>query len=356
MTIGILSMQRIFNHGSFWQAYMLKDMLTKMGHNVEFIDIIPGKCVSKRTKPKFKLLRPQRVFNKLIFEPKKRQIIESAQRTYLGCTALNYRTDYDRIIIGSDEVFNFAQISPWGFSTQLFGAISNDHVSTYAASFGSTSYEDIEKYRIKNELVTSISNLKNISVRDKNSYQIIKRLLPRADTYQHMDPVLIGDLPVPERQVSRQKYIAIYAYSFRLNNPEYIKAIIAFSHKYDYKIYSIGFYQTWVDKNINVDPFELLQYFVNAEYVITDTFHGTIFSIKCHKKFATIICEGIGGNHAKLTSLLEGVNLNERLLTKATALEEILTAKINYQQVDEILSKERERANEYLQLCINGEG
>lgn len=354
MKIGILSMQRVINYGSFWQANLLKKLFESQGHKVEFIDIVPGRRLYTYSQNnKYSIGRMNRVLRK-IKSVRLGKIISDFQKKILGCGSVpNYSYDYDCIIIGSDEVFNFAQPASWGFSPQLHGAINNENVSSYAASFGASTYEDIGKYGVRDELVNAFSNLKHISVRDENSYRIISKLLPNQKIYRHLDPVLIGDFPIYERKEVKKKYIIIYAYSSRFNDENYIKAIRQFANKNKLKIYAVLGYQDWVDKNIVVDPFELLQYFANAEYVITDTFHGTIFSVRCHKKFVTVIREGQVGNRQKLSSLLEDLNLKNRHLTNESDIEKILTTEIDYQVVDHILQNERQRTEEYLKMCLN---
>ena len=356
MKIGILSMQRIINYGSFWQANLLKKFYESQGHTVEFIDIIPGRRLYTYSQNKKSCIgKIDRILRK-ITSIRRKKIISNFQEKILGCGSVpNYSDGYDCVIIGSDEVFNFAQPVSWGFTPQLHGAIHNENVNSYAASFGASTYEDIEKYGVRDELVNAFSNLKHISVRDENSYSIISRLLPNQKIYRHLDPVLVGDLPSYERKEVKKKYIIIYAYDLRFNDENYIKAIRQFANKNKLKIYAAFGYQDWVDKNIVVDPFELLQYFANAEYIITDTFHGTIFSVRCHKKFVTVIREGAIGNSQKLSSLLEDLHLQNRLLTNEADLERTLTAEIDYPSVDIILQRERQRTEEYLKICIVGD-
>lgn len=350
MKIGILSMQRVINYGSFWQAYLLKRLLASRGNIIDFIDIIAGQRLIYQKKSIISRLRLKKIPFKIFFEPKRIEIFKNFTALYLECwTHPNYSVDYDCIIIGSDEVFNFAQAAPWGFSPQLHGAIDNVNVNSYAASFGASTYEDILKYGVKNELIKASSNLKHISVRDENSLQIMKRLLPNANIERHLDPVLVGDIPIPEKIEVKIKYILIYAYDFRFDDKDYINEIKKFAQKKGLKIYSVGFYQSWVDKNIVCDPFELLQYFVNAEYVVTDTFHGTIFSVRCHKQFATVFRDK---NRQKLSSLLKDLHLESRRLNYAKELEYLLTTSIEYKPVDESLLIERKRTDEYLKRCL----
>ena len=353
MKTGILSMHRVYNYGSFWQAYCLKKMIESCGSEAEFIDIKNGKQFLENSGHKSRLS-----FSKIkripyyIFQKKKADIFQKIQYEKLRCSEeRNYSTDYDCIIIGSDEVFNCIQESPWGFTSQLYGDMDNSNVNSYAGSFGYTTMDGLEKYGLKGDISQAVSNLKNISVRDSNSEKIISELISGKRIHRHLDPVLIGDLPVPKLKSVKEKYILIYAYDFRFNDKEYIQEIRRFAKKNQLKIYSVGFYQEWVDKNILTDPYGLLSYFKNAEYIVTDTFHGTIFSIRCNKKFVTVIRNT---NSQKLSSLLECVGLGERIIKKASDFKMIENT-IDYGAVSDILKKERIRSCKYIETCLKGE-
>lgn len=95
-------------------------------------------------------------------------------------------------------------------------------------------------------------------------------------------------------------YVIVYAYSGRITDEE-TAAIQEFAHKRGKKTLFIGVRQAFTDEYICVDPFTMLAYFINADYVITDTFHGTVFSIKYQIPFTTIIRES---NKEKLSDLL----------------------------------------------------
>ncbi|MDE6706484.1 MAG: polysaccharide pyruvyl transferase family protein [Oscillospiraceae bacterium] len=351
MKIGILSMQRVNNYGSFWQAYCLKKILTEMKHTVEFIDIIPGHQIHESFyKRSYNLSKVKRL-PYYLFHYQRCKLFQQFQVQKLGCTEQkNYSSDYDRIMIGSDEVFNFVQDSPWGYSTQLYGGIYNPNVSTYAASFGYSVYEDIKKYGLEDSMRNALQNLKHISVRDSNSQEIIAKLLPNTQVERHLDPVLVGALPVPSPSQDKKDYIVIYAYDFRFKDQEYINCIRRIARAKHMKIYSVGFYQDWVDENILPTPYDLLHWFRNAKYVITDTFHGTIFSIRCHRKFLTIVRDT---NLQKLTSLLQSVRLEQRLICSAEGFYEKLKEEIDYDAVEIIRKQNQERSISYLKKCID---
>lgn len=350
MKIGILSMQRVNNYGSFWQAYCLKTMLKQIGHAVEFIDIIPGRQIRERFYKRSYNLSKVKHIPFYLFQHKRSQIFQQFQINKLGCTKeKNYTTDYDGIIIGSDEVFNFVQDSPWGYTSQLYGGIYNPNVNTYAASYGYSTFEDIEKYGIADSMRRSLQNLQNISVRDTNSQEIVEKLLPGVKIERHLDPVLVGALPVPAPQQVKEDYIVIYAYDFRFQDTEYITCIRRIANAKGMKIYAIGLYQDWVDENILADPYELLHWFRNAKYVITDTFHGTIFSVRCHRKFLTIVRDT---NVQKLTALLKDIGLEERTVSSTDGFYEKLKEEIDYGTVESIRQQNYERSVKYLKTCF----
>lgn len=349
-------MQRVNNYGSFWQAYCLKqiienDLESFHSNTVEFIDIIPGKEDTRtKFKPSFSLEKLKKI-PYYIHQKKKKKIFANSQREVLGCSnKANYKADYDAIIIGSDEVFNFVQKSPWGFSPQLYGNIKNNHVSSYAACFGFTTLFDIEKYGVSDTIRKALSNLRQISVRDQNSADIVERLtgiIPEI----HLDPVLVGDLPNFSLSADvLGRYILVYSYDFRLTDINIIKQVKSLARKSKCKIYSVGFYQEWCDKNIIVNPKQLIDYFFSAQYIVTDTFHGTIFSACCHKKFVTVIRDT---NKHKLHDLLLRLNMLDRLVTNQDNIEQVLVKDIDYDSFEKLRQNEHNRTKEYLRKCLS---
>lgn len=349
MKIGLLSMQRVNNYGSFWQAYCLKGIIEKSGHEVEFIDILPGEKESiTEHRKSFGFSKIKRI-PYYLFQNRKSAIFDDAQKHILHCSNdANYKSDYDSIIIGSDEVFNCVQKSPWGFTSQLFGDIDNTNVNTYAACFGYTTYEAILESGKSNKIINALSNIKNISVRDQNSANIIK-LLIEEEPQIHLDPVIVGDLPIDIPEIKDEKYILVYSYDFRLSDKEVIKQTREYAKKHGYKIISAGFYQDWVDKNVLPTPKELLSYFRNAEFVVTDTFHGTIFSSRMHKQFITVIRDT---NKQKLKDLLERINMEERSYSKGEMLQTKIEQEIDYSEYEKLRIKERNRTDSFLNMCF----
>lgn len=350
MTIGLLSMQRVKNYGSFWQAYCLKKLIEKQQNVVEFIDIIPGEEATRTVfKRSFSFSKIQRI-PYYIFQRKKHKVFTKFQKNMLGCwDEPNYQENYDGIIIGSDEVFNFVQDSPWGFSPQLYGAMDNSNINSYAACFGYTTLKDIEDKGVRMSIVSALSNLNNISVRDVHSAEIIRHLTG-VEPELHFDPVLVGDLPLDRiPSIDEGRYILIYSYDFRFSDEDMIRQIRKIAERKKCKIYSVGFYQSWCDKNIVDTPLNLLGYFKHAQYIVTDTFHGTIFSVRFHKPFVTVIRDS---NRFKLQDLLMRMNLEYRIVFGQVDLSHILYEDIDYDTFEHFRQKERARTDDYIRQCV----
>lgn len=104
-------------------------------------------------------------------------------------------------------------------------------------------------------------------------------------------------------------------------------------------------------------PFELLAYFRDAEVIVTDTFHGTIFSIINNRPFVTIIRKSVGneyGNEEKLGYLLQITGTGSQRLDSLSEkkFSETLSYRIDYSNVNKILKQQREEAKKFLEKNI----
>lgn len=363
--IGILSMQRIKNYGSFLQAYGLRKLIEEFGHEVQYVDYhIEEPVIKDNVNGKNdKISKALKTFEgDAPFIQKVQYIIHKknfGKKYYhvLGLTEEpNYNPELDTLVIGSDEVFNCIQANKnVGYSLELFGKDNNaKKLITYAASFGNTTVEKLEKYNKKEEVANLLNSFNKISARDNNTGKIIEEITNQKVVY-NLDPVLAYDYmnkcnEIPDIDV-KEKFIIVYAYSNRISaeESEYIKA---FAKKKNLKVYSIGGAQKCADKFIDCSPFEVLGYFKKAEMVITDTFHGSIFSIITKRNFVTLVRKSVGnayGNEEKLTDLLNRLNLKDRITYDIKNIDEILNKKIDYVKVDEILKEQREISKKYLE-------
>lgn len=371
MRIGIISMQRVCNNGSFLQAYGLKKLIESLGHEVVFVDYHVGKpimCTSKERLRYVILKNRNRAINlfanirslrfMLPGEMKniavKRDQYQHKTLPFLGVNdEYHYNTPVDALVIGSDEVFNCTQINPEvGFSPELFGYKANaKKVLSYAASFGNTTYKKLQDCHKVDELKGYFQVFASISVRDKNSFEVIKTLTGKEPEI-NLDPVLMYDFmpTIPDKE-QRRNYIVVYAYRSRITAEEEA-AIKAFAKSQGKRLISVSGEMSWCDEHFIGNPFEVLDLFRHADYAITDTFHGTIFSIINRIKFVTLIRNSMGGvygNQEKLQDLLERLGLLDRSYSNdKDEIESRIQAEIEYNHVFEIIDKERQHTNQYL--------
>ena len=346
-------MQEVKNYGSFLQAFSLKSNIEALGHQCEFVNIVPGEQLGDYKISKFHKIHllAERLRGwdfakrfKYIYQFQSRFSKEFLPE--LGVKKGVTTDHFDTVIIGSDEVFNCAQKTWFGFSKQLFGeGLNANRVITYAASFGATTVPKLEKLGIKDIVAGLLNKLDSISVRDANSVKVVETLTGNVPN-KNVDPVLIYDYTkhMPT-SVDLKDYMIVYTYPGRITDKNEIKAIRSYAKSKGLLLVSIGHYFPWCDKTIVPHPFEVLAYFKNATCIVTDTFHGSVFSIKFNKQFCTIVR---GMNSNKLSYLLEQFGLSERIANHVTKLPSIMDAKIDYSPVNTLIEKEKERSLDYL--------
>ena len=346
-------MQQITNYGSFLQAYGLKSILREMGNEVEFINIRPG-----RQLPQYRISRLHKVklmINRLKVKHPLRQLIctlklhkrfDNEFKPELGVKPGDSTSHFDTVIIGSDEVFNVAQTTWFGFSRQLFGeGLNADRVISYAGCFGATTTEKLRELQIDGEVADLLGKLDAVSVRDNNSVRVVSELTGKQPVL-NVDPVIAygfdDEIRIP---ATADDYLLVYTYPGRMRQPDEIKAITAFARSKNLKIIAIANYFDWVDEVVTPHPFEVLGYFKKARYIVTDTFHGAVMSLKYNRPFAVLVRQM---NSNKLTFLLQQFGLSDRIIPDPAMLTGILGKEIDYAPVNNLIENERKRTLEYL--------
>lgn len=366
MKVGILSMQRIKNYGSFLQAFALKSIVEELGGDVQFVDYHPGKTLippdggtgmkRKLSKGLDALKGGAPLSEKIRFINYKKNYA-SNYYPYLGITdQMNYSPELDVLIVGSDEVFNCVQNNTnVGFTPELFGQQNHaKKVLSYAASFGNTTTEKLKKYGVDQKVAEWLESFDALSVRDENSGKTVKDLTGSEPNF-NLDPVLMYDFMSSgkiSKNVNEEKYMLLYGYSGRFKQDE-CRMIRAFARKRELKIFCIGGVQDCCDKFIDCDPFQVIAYFEHAECIVTDTFHGTIMSVITHRPFVSVVRESGYGNSEKLVDLLKRLKLESRIIGSMNELPGMLEKKIDYSITNDVINAERQKTREYLRQWVN---
>ena len=356
-TIGILSMQEVDNYGSVLQAYSLKKMIEGLGCNVEFLAIKCGEnealnfqcgLYNNETSDSSWLNKQwSRLLGKV--EREKHKKLFSEFRNHTGLYNLNGDEHLDVCVIGSDEVFNCLQKSKWGFSPQLFGDVrSAKKIITYAASCGSTKADNLSK-ELREAIKKAMSNLSAVSVRDHNTAEFVHAVSGKEFVY-NLDPVAVGNFDDEIRDINVKsklpsKYCIVYSYSERISDQKEIKAISEYCKSNGLKIIAPFGRQKWISASKSLTPFGLLKAFQNAECIVTDTFHGTVFGAKFGNRMAVLIRES---NRNKLEDLTKRLQIQDHVITDLSQLSVVLEKKLNKKKINEILCSERVRALDYL--------
>lgn len=357
MKIGILSMQRVINYGSVLQAYSLKQLLEEIsGAEVSFIDIDRSEIVAVHgnvsttedyVKHKSIISHPLHCVRKVKHKLLRQIYVKKIQDFQINTLHLDrhIKEEYDLTVIGSDEVFN----ADPKIYLQLYGKVKNaKNVVSYAAACGMAEVKNI-KEKDKPLVSDALNNICYMSVRDSHTKEYVQSLY-KGQIEMHVDPVLAGNLRYREHKpVKSRKYLVVYAYAERIHDTEEIEAIIQFAKKKNLKIVTIGGQQIWADCYLPLDPYRMLDYFYHADYVITDTFHGTVFSIINGCRFAVIKRKS---NEHKIVGVLDSVGLSDRLVQSTCDIEQVLAKSIDYEKVNRQLDIEHQRTVEYLKKCI----
>lgn len=361
MRIGIMTMQRVTNYGSYMQALALKNMLEEIGNVVIFIDFKEEMLASTRkyyNNSRLKILRLAKRSIKVRLKEEKRPLTQRDlifQEAYhmIGVPIdRKYRTKVDVLVIGSDEVFNCLQEYPGvGYSLELFGKNNRaKKLISYAASFGDTTFERLQQYGFTDEISYYLKRFNALSVRDKNSKYVVEKLIGSVPL-EHLDPTLVGGIEKMNwKKCSNKGYVAVYGYGNRFSKEEGA-AIKDFAHKRNMDIVILNAPQKFAKDYILCKPDEIFGYFQNADYIVTDTFHGTIFSVLFHKPVAVFSRSPQDvdySNENKLLDLVERLGIESQLVQEPSELEDILLHEIDYNRIDTLRQKERIRTINYL--------
>lgn len=358
-------MNRIVNYGSFLQAYALRAMLQELGHEVEFLDIGPEKRSYYNmysSNPDYRKNMVKACLHDFLGHKEVSRVMRTEQQTWKYYHTLyhafpqwwethlgmgredNLNCCYDTIIVGSDEVFNCTQESAWGTTMKWFGeGLETDRLFSYAASFGFTTWEKLDIFGLTDTIKENLRNFRALSVRDENSCHIAQ--LCGVEPVKHLDPVLVYDYEkMVHKNPDLENNLIVYTYPDRLIEQRIIEQIQDIAAKEGLKLISIGSYYSWCENPI-LTPFEVLQYFRSAKYVVTDTFHGTVFSLKFGTPFATLVRSS---NCQKLNDLLSTLDQQEASISDGDDLAVILHRQMPVHSLQQRLAEERKKAISYL--------
>ncbi len=270
------------------------------------------------------------------------------------CTEGNY-TD---VLVGSDQLWLPVNIVADYYTLNFVP--ENVNKISFATSFGVSQVP--EKYRTQYQ--TFLKRIEHLSVREDAGVKLVKELTGR-DAKLVCDPTLLFDKDEwmaiqPKERLIQDKYIFCY---FLGKTVEYRKFAERLKEKTGYKIVSLNHLDEYVrysdkfadEAPFDIGPSEFLNLIRNAEFVCTDSFHGTVFSLINHKKFFVFRRykkHSKVSTNSRLSSLLKIVNLSDRMLEGEESVEDLVHKEINYEAVDQKLEEFRDESKAFLRGAL----
>ncbi len=344
------------NFGNRLQNYALQEVLNDFGIAVETIDDISETCIIQKMKNIIKRALNIRGYRSLLnlkskpYSKDRGRVINNWNDEYIVFSQKkisryhvpkNFCLQYDYFITGSDQVWN-----PYfrKDSLMLLSYARNQQRISYAASFGvdNVTEEFVEKYK------RELTQFKAISVREKNAVGIVERLTGSKAEWV-VDPTML--LTIDQwKQVEKkpdwltsEEYIAIYSLG---GLPETVRLFVQkIASEKKWKIYEIL-------KKDNPDlylltPFEFIYMIGHAKFMVTDSFHGTVFSILYKTPFMIFDREDVHGTMgARFETLFEIFHLNGRKYYDGCLVDTMLTC--DFSLCDDIWEEVRRSSKHFL--------
>lgn len=332
MKIGILTVFDAVNYGSFLQAYCLQDIIKSKTKSDVFM-----------IKDSSLLYEKWRVTSLISYNPRKMKFKCKLAKGYLKCWK-NFRkkslnSSFDLVFVGSDEMWEVNNITMRPRPSFWGNGINAKRLVTYAVSSNTAKTEELMKYSF---IIEGLKRFDKVSVRDQSTYNAYKPLLNPPSFC--IDPTLLIDLhKITKKNTEYHNYILCYTYTFK---KETLQAVKELAVQYGKKIIVVGQNFEWADKSIPADPFEFLGYIENADFVVTDTFHGTVLSIAMNKQFVT------SAYKEKVYRIIEQFNLLDRNIDGCSSIINFYQKKIDYSSINTMISELRDKSLAYIDDCL----
>ncbi|MBQ2862896.1 MAG: polysaccharide pyruvyl transferase family protein [Clostridia bacterium] len=346
MNICIITVFNSANQGSFQQLKELGDAYSKYG-KVYYLDAGIRRVFSGTPTYFIKCLCKLK-FKKAFFELKKKIIFQKRYRSLSRITA-DRIDEMDLFVLGSDEIWNYNRADMR--NEFLYGVGLNSKKVSYAPSVGNT---DVKSFLDAPKIRRSIGELDLLSVRDEHSRNVITELGYDRDVDITVDPTF---LKKKEQYVSEctydygHGYVALYCFQGVLDKAGISSSwLVNYAKSRNLKLVSGGIWSDYADENLHPYSSGTFDYYLNADCVITNTFHGTAFAINFNKRFITFSC-----GKEKITNLLKQFGLEDRDCTQKTEKQimEMLDTPIDYSSVNSILSDMRDSSLDFISRSID---
>lgn len=371
--IGIITIQGD-NYGATLQAVALNSYLNKAGFDAENLDYNDVNRVKNSLSLKQKIINDlwTKVAVKLIIGNKKKQKFEEFRKANIKFSEKQWRSkealsaycpEYDIYISGSDQIWN-PDVMRDDYNYLLAFAPDNAKKIAYASSFGKSKLPDNKKDIYKKYL----SRFDHIAVREASGKAIVKELLGY-EPQQVVDPTLLLNaedwVKITGYKSSEEKYILCYYMPGDNVVCGAIKKISEdISKRTGYKIINLGLkeyykFKAGMDCRVDAGPADFVNLFLGAEYVVTNSFHGTAFSTNFGKKVYVPINKDLDGTkarHIRMVDYLKDIGMKNSIIPVGAdgVIPDVSSIEFDYEKVNTNIQNMRNISSEYLLNAIKG--
>lgn len=356
MKIGIVTQPLHNNYGGLLQNFALQQVLKKLGHEVKTIDfvykysfvryllstckqlilaILKCRCPILRSYVQCPCVR------KLQMAEFVTNYIDTTEVVHKYSSSIIRKENFDVIITGSDQVWRPCYNI---YIENMFLKFVPNSIKkvAYAASFGVDNWEYSPKQTLKCAKLAQC--LDAVSVREQSGVDLCKKYF-NVEAKCVLDPTILAGPDAYKallKEYNGNKYLFAYVLDLTLEKETLIRSL-AEKNNLEVKIAS-------ADDNASLSVEEWLTMIANADMVVTDSFHGTVFSILFHSEFYSIVNVERGGT--RFYSLLTPLGLESRLLD-ASSIEVPQIGNVTWNVVDEKLDELRENSMDFLKKALN---
>lgn len=352
MIIGILTFHDVFNPGAFLQALGTQTLVERMGHEAKVINYTAPvhrfSASSYFRRWNWRMLYRFRTWYGMLL---KERAFERARGGLLKRTRFYETRDdvgeeqYDAVLVGADVVWNFKH-AYLGRDPVYFGeGIDTQRLIAFAASCGDCSLsDDVPEY-----VQQGLGNFNSYSVRDQNTADVV-RAFAKQDATQICDPAFHLDLDAIMPATSkRSPYLLVYLRNGAFA-PELKDQVMGFARKKGLRVVATYYTHPWADENLlDLEPQDWLGLIRDAAYVVTNTFHGSVFSVMLEKQFALDYNDGI---RLKTAGMMEAMQLEGRVLQSPEALSGVLEASVDFEAARAFRARETAKASAFLEQAL----
>ncbi len=345
MEISIVTPHAVFNYGAVLQAHALYKYLESSGYHVWMMDFPPHKSGRPKSARELIYTLFSNVFKRIYSKPL--LMGDHSFQTFIDQFQLTNRTDLPLYIVGSDQVWNPANLDHY-FSLDFVGPKSTK--ASYAASMGISVLPAHEEQRFRKML----STIPFLSAREAQTASEISRVSGR-ECRTDVDPTFLMPLAYWRKQEKKVDIQEPFVLFYLLHIPSNIRSVIKqIRDKYKCNIYIIdrsGFLHL-IDRHLkgiySAGPAEFLWLIDHAKMVVTSSFHGTAFSIIFQKQFISLINPAAP---SRISNLLSLTGLTSYGISNDAPIP---FEPIGYNEVNDRFNVHINNSKNYLQSVIKG--